>query len=111
VPVGHSTTDREHGRIAKRDYKIVTVQAGIVFPHARQAIQITRRTKRIGAKQWATRELVYAVTDLTAEQTTAKDLAAWIRGHWAIENSCIGSATSPTMKTDLRSEPEPDHAP
>jgi predicted transposase YbfD/YdcC len=61
------------------------VATGIVFPHARQAIQITRKTRRLDSTEWST-ETVYAVTSLTTEQVTATDLATWIRGHWAIEN-------------------------
>lgn len=56
-----------------------------MFPHARQALQITRATRRLGSSKWTT-EVVYAVTSLTAEQATASELAEWVRGHWAIEN-------------------------
>ncbi|MDQ3764375.1 MAG: transposase [Actinomycetota bacterium] len=65
--------------------KVVTVATGIVFPHARQAIQIIRKTRRLDGTKWTT-EVVYAITSLAAEQATAAELAAWVRGHWAIEN-------------------------
>jgi predicted transposase YbfD/YdcC len=29
---------------------------------------------------------VYAITDLPAHQARPDELAAWIRGHWQIEN-------------------------
>ena len=48
VPVGHTRTDRAHGRIEKRSIKVVTITAGILFPHAAQAIQVIRRTRRTG---------------------------------------------------------------
>ncbi|MGH3949956.1 MAG: transposase, partial [Pseudonocardiaceae bacterium] len=35
--------------------------------------------------KWTT-EVAYAVTSLTAEQATARQLATWVRGHWHIEN-------------------------
>ena len=81
----HTGTTRAHGRVEKRSVKLVTVATGIVFPHARQAIQIIRKTRRLDSKKWTT-EVVYAVTSLTTEQATAAELATWIRGHWAIEN-------------------------
>lgn len=92
VPVGHTSTDRAHGRIEKRTLKVVTVteQAGLGFPDAAQAIQVIRRTRRINPKpgkknRWRT-ETVYAIVTLPAEQATAAELATWIRQHWHIEN-------------------------
>ena len=85
IPVVHSSSDRGHGRIERRGVKVVTVAAGILFPHARQALQVTRKTRPLNDTKW-TRETAYAVTSLTAEQATAAELAAWIRGHWRIEN-------------------------
>ena len=85
VPVAHTSSDRAHGRVEKRSVKAVTVATGILFPHARQAIQITRKTRKLKSKKWTT-EVAYAVTSLTAEQATASELAAGVRGHWCIEN-------------------------
>jgi predicted transposase YbfD/YdcC len=85
VPIMHTSADRAHGRIEQRSIKVVTVAIGIVFPHARQAIQITRKTRLLRSKKWST-EIAYAVTSLTAEQTTAAELAGWVRSHWRIEN-------------------------
>jgi predicted transposase YbfD/YdcC len=85
VPVTHTSIDRAHGRIEKRSIKVVTVSAGILFPHARQAIRITRKTRRLDSKKWTT-ETAYAVTSLTANQAIPRDLATWARSHWTIEN-------------------------
>jgi predicted transposase YbfD/YdcC len=85
VPSAHTSAGRAHGRIEQRTVKVVTVATGIVFPHARQAIQITRKTRRPKSMKW-TIEVAYAVTSLTAEQATTAELADWVRGHWAIEN-------------------------
>jgi predicted transposase YbfD/YdcC len=93
VPVGHASTDRAHGRIEERTLKVVTVTeqaGGLGWPDAAQAIQITRRTKRITPKpgkknEWRT-ETVYAIVTLPAEQATPTELATWIRNHWFIEN-------------------------
>lgn len=85
IPTAHTSSGRAHGRIERRTVKVVTVSAGIVFPHARQAIQITRKTRKPASKTWST-EVVYAVTSLTAEQAKPVELATWIRGHWTVEN-------------------------
>jgi predicted transposase YbfD/YdcC len=90
IPVGHTQTSRGHGRIEKRTLKVVTVEAGLGFPHATQAIQIVRRSRPItpgtGKRaKWRT-ETVYAITTLTAEQGHPDELARWLRGHWGIEN-------------------------
>lgn len=80
VPVGDELTDRAHGRLQTRTVKAVTVAAGLHFPHAAQAVQITRR---LTGGRWR-RETVYAV--LPAEHAQPAQLATWIRGHWKIEN-------------------------
>jgi Transposase DDE domain len=66
--------------------KVTAVAAGIAFHHAAQAIQIRRRrplNSRTG-QRWSA-ETSYAVTSLAAHQATPAQIAAWIRGHWAIE--------------------------
>jgi len=85
VPAGHVQAGRAHGRTEKRTIKAVTVTAGLAFPHAAQAIQITRRTRRHGGRKWRT-ETSYAITSLPACQARPAQLADWIRGHWKIEN-------------------------
>jgi predicted transposase YbfD/YdcC len=85
VPAGHVQDNRGHGRIEKRVVKTVTVAAGLAFPHAAQAIQITRKTRRPGSRKWRT-ETSYAITSLPAAQARPDQLAKWIRGHWKIEN-------------------------
>ncbi len=85
VPVLHRTRDRGHGRVETRSLKIVTVP-GLGFPHARQALQITRRVRDLHSRRWRT-VVVYAVTDLTFTQASPAQLADRLRGHWTIENT------------------------
>jgi predicted transposase YbfD/YdcC len=85
VPEGHVQEGRGHGRIEKRILKAVTVAAGLAFPNAAQAIQVTRKTRRRGSRRWHT-ETSYAITSLPAAQAQPDQLAEWIRGHWKIEN-------------------------
>lgn len=86
VPDATRHTDRGHGRREIRTLKILTISAGIDFPHAAQAIQIRRRRRRLDEPKRFTTETVYAITDLRVHQAKPAQLAAWIRGHWAIEN-------------------------
>jgi predicted transposase YbfD/YdcC len=85
MPVADRTHDKGHGRLESRTVKVTTVAAGIGFPHACQAVQVTRRTRRRDSARWRT-ETVYAVTDLDYDQISPADLADAIRAHWGIEN-------------------------
>ena len=84
VPVACDTRERGHGRRERRTLKVTAVARGLLFPHAVQAIQIVRR-RRLKGKKWSA-ETCYAVTSLTATQASYAQLAAIIRGHWAIED-------------------------
>jgi predicted transposase YbfD/YdcC len=86
VPDATRDDDRGHGRREIRTLKILTVSTGIDFPHAAQAIQIRRRRRRLDEPKRFTTETVYAITDLHVHQAKPQRLAAWIRGHWSIEN-------------------------
>ena len=85
IPVLARQRNRGHGREESRTLKAVTVTAGLAFPHAAQAICVTRRTRPLASRKWRT-VTVYAVTSLTVTQASASQLAEWIRGHWRIEN-------------------------
>jgi predicted transposase YbfD/YdcC len=63
--------------------QVMTVD-GLPFPHAVQAIRVTRRTKALKGKGWRT-VTIYAVTNLTGLQASPAHLADYIRGHWSIE--------------------------
>jgi hypothetical protein len=83
VPVAYDKRERGHGRTERRTLKVTAVARGLAFPHAAQAIQITRRRKVKG--KWS-REICYAATSLTITQASHAQLAAIIRGHWGIED-------------------------
>jgi predicted transposase YbfD/YdcC len=85
IPAGDRQRDRGHGREEYRTLQAATVAAGLAFPHATQALRITRRIRPLsGARKWRT-VTVYAITSLTVTQATPAQLAGWIRGHWRIE--------------------------
>ena len=79
VPAGSITRERGHGRAETRTLKAAHV-SGLDFPHARQAIKVTRWRQDTGTGK-ATRQAVYAVTTLAS----AGDLARLVREHWSIE--------------------------
>jgi hypothetical protein len=81
VPILHAQDDHGYGRDERRTVKVVAVSQGLLFPHATQAIAITRRTRPAGTKKWKT-VTIYAVTSLDAHQATPAELAGWIRGHF-----------------------------
>jgi predicted transposase YbfD/YdcC len=87
LPVDDRRAETSHGRREIRSIKVVTIAAGIAFPHAAQAIQLRRRSRPAsGRGRWHT-ETVYAITDLRPHQARPAELAYWIRGHWQIENA------------------------
>jgi predicted transposase YbfD/YdcC len=89
VEIAHRGAATVHGRREIRTLKVVTIAAGIEFPHATQALQITRKTRPVRAGKagrWRI-ETVYAITDLAPHQARPDELAAWTRGHWQIENA------------------------
>jgi predicted transposase YbfD/YdcC len=83
VPAGSTTREKGHGRAETRTLKAAHV-SGLDFPHARQAIKITRWRKDTSAGR-ASRQAVYAVTSLDSAEATAGDLARLAREHWSIE--------------------------
>src|SRR5436305_10528456 len=61
IPAGARQRDRGHGREEHRTLKAATVAAGLAFPHAAQAIAVTRRIRPLTSGQWRT-VTVYAIT-------------------------------------------------
>ena len=85
VPVADQTIDKAHGRREHRTVKLTAVTAGIGFPHAALAPQITRRQRPLSGGRCSV-ETTHAITDLTAEHTNPAQLADAQRAHWGIEN-------------------------
>ena len=76
-----SAVSTDHGRRARRTIKVALVPAWTGFDGAAQVAQLRRTVTRKGNK---TVEVVYLITsDHDADPAT---LAAWVRGHWEIEN-------------------------
>jgi predicted transposase YbfD/YdcC len=107
-----SAVSTDHGRRARRTIKVALVPAWIEFDGAAQVAQLRRTVTRNGKK---TVEVVYLITsDRNADPAT---LAAWVRGHWEIENrlhwvrdvtyqedkSLVRTGNAPQVMASLRS--------
>ncbi|WP_329319244.1 MULTISPECIES: ISAs1 family transposase [unclassified Streptomyces] len=83
IPLQGGTRGVGHGRSEIRRSKVATVN-NLLFPGARQAVQIKRRrTDRKTGK--TTIKTIYAVTSLTAEQAGPAQLAKLVKDHWQVE--------------------------
>ncbi len=83
IPLQGRAREAGHGRGEIRRIKAATVN-NLLFPHARQAIQLKRR--RVNRKTGRiTIKTIYAVTSLPADRAALAQLDALIRGHWSIE--------------------------
>ena len=86
VPIGSTLTDRSHGRHATRTIKVIDVPALPRWPQftgVAQVAQLRRTVTRAGKKSV---EVTYVITSAPYHQAPPATLAAWVKGHWAIEN-------------------------
>jgi predicted transposase YbfD/YdcC len=107
-----SSVSTGHGRRARRTIKVMLVPAWIEFDGAAQVAQLRRTVTRNGKK---TVEVVYLITSDRDADPAA--LAAWVRGHWHIENklhwvrdvtyqedkSLVRTGNAPRVMASLRS--------
>ena len=78
-----SVLDRGHGRRVRRTIKVAAAPALLDFTGAVQVAQL-RRTRTLAGKKSV--EVVYVITSMTSTQASPAHIAAWVQGHWAIEN-------------------------
>ena len=98
IPAGDRTRDRGHGRAETRTVKAITVHTpgGIAFPHAQQAVRITRTT----SSGKTSRETAYLTVSLPAADAQPADLQHWARLEWHIENR-VHHVRDVTFREDL----------
>jgi Transposase DDE domain len=87
----HVEHDRGHGRIESRSLWRLPVPVENPLPgfhSAKQMLLIERRRTALDGTPLGEHEVefAYAITSVPAEQMTAAQLAAAVRGHWGIEN-------------------------
>jgi len=78
-----TVTTRGHGRTATRTIKVITAPAWVRFAGATQLAQLRRTVTRNGKR---TVEVVYLITSADHHAASPAILAAWVQGHWGIEN-------------------------
>jgi predicted transposase YbfD/YdcC len=78
-----TSTDTTRGRRITRTIKVADAPPWTGFTGAAQVAQI-RRTRTIKGKK--TVEVVYLITSAANQAAPPATLAAWIQGHWCIEN-------------------------
>ena len=92
-----SAVSTDHGRRARRTIKVALAPSWIGFAGAAQVAQLRRTVTKKGKK---TVEVVYLITsDRDADPVT---LAAWVRGHWEIENKLHRASETLRRFTTLR---------
>jgi predicted transposase YbfD/YdcC len=85
----------DHGRHARRTIKAVLAPSWIQFEGAARVAQLRRTVTRNGKK---TVEVVYLIT--SDHGASPETLAAWIRGHWHIENKLHWVISDVTYQED-----------
>jgi predicted transposase YbfD/YdcC len=107
-----SSVSKDHGRRARRTIKVALAPAWIGFDGAAQVAQLRRTVTKKGKK---TVEVVYLITSDCG--VGPETLAAWVRGHWHIENrlhwvrdvtyqedkSLVRTGNAPRVMASLRS--------
>ncbi|MDX2937959.1 ISAs1 family transposase [Streptomyces ipomoeae] len=84
ITLDHYERTRAHHRKEIRRLKTASF-AHLDYPDARQALQVVRWRKDFTTGK-LTIERVYLITSLPPGAATGAQLAAWIKGHWKIEN-------------------------
>lgn len=81
----HTSTGIGHGRLEQRVIEVLPAPEDLGFPGAAQVFQITRyRTNQATRTRHA--ETVFGITSLTPDHAGPAHIAAYLRGHWQIEN-------------------------
>ncbi|MEI2779062.1 MAG: ISAs1 family transposase [Tetrasphaera sp.] len=86
VPVGSRTTQLGHGRRATRTIKVIDLPMLPDWPEfvgVAQVAQLRRTVTKNGKKSV---EVVYLITSASHHDAQPATLAAWVQGHWGIEN-------------------------
>ena len=79
----HRISTTGHGRRATRTIKVIQAPAWVTFAGATQIAQVRRTVTKAGKR---TVEVVYLITSADHHAAPPVTLAAWVQGHWGIEN-------------------------
>ena len=85
VPIGHEEQAVAHGRREHRTIQVRPAPKGLRFPHTAQVFLIERKVSHPKTGKRISSVAVLGLTSLTADHATPAELAALVRGQWAIE--------------------------
>jgi hypothetical protein len=90
-PPQHTTNDKGHGRLERRDIWTSTqLNDYLDFPHVKQVFCIKRTTTDLDgnlvAGRKTTEEIAFGLTSLPVAQASPQRLLSLVRGEWEIEN-------------------------
>jgi predicted transposase YbfD/YdcC len=80
----NSAADRGHGRTERRTIRVAPCDDNL-FPGARQAFRLRRDTGGLDGVR-TSKQIIYGIVSLDAEQAGPHHLNHYARGHWAVEN-------------------------
>ncbi len=79
-----SAADRGHGRTERRTIRVAACD-DILFPGARQVFRLRRDTGGLDGVR-TSKQIIYGIVSLDAEQAGPHHLNHYARGHWTVEN-------------------------
>jgi predicted transposase YbfD/YdcC len=85
TPIGHTSTERAHGRITRRTVQTLPAPENLPFPHVGQAFLIERSVTDLKGKNLSS-VAALGVISLNPDQADPARVAGLVRGHWAIES-------------------------
>lgn len=85
TPIGHTRTDRGHGRIERRTIRVLPAPEDLPFPHVQQVTLIERYVSDLNGGS-PSAIAVLGITSLPTARAEPARLARLTRGHWGIES-------------------------
>lgn len=85
TPIGHTSTERAHGRITRRTVQTLPAPEDLPFPHVKQAFLVERSVTDLNGKNLSS-VAALGVLSLTPDQADPARVGGLVRGHWAIES-------------------------
>jgi len=85
TPIGHTSTERAHGRITRRTVQTLPVPEDLPFPHVGQAFLIERSVTDLKGKNLSS-VAALGVLSLDPAHADPARVGSLVRGHWAIES-------------------------
>lgn len=79
-----TASDRGHGRTERRTLRVAACD-DTLFPGARQVFRLRRDTGGLDGAR-TSKEIIYGIASLDAEQASPQHLNHYARGHWTVEN-------------------------